>query len=90
MAGLKVRCDHSTDGLKKQYDHDQISHHEGHNASFYTKSIFILILVWRRHEGHCVASQTLDCWRGLPDVYQTKVQSMSILVTNSLTNSLTD
>ena len=23
MAGLRVRCDHSTDGLKKQYDHDQ-------------------------------------------------------------------
>ena len=70
--------------------YDNLSHYEGHNTSFYTKSIFILIPVWRRHEGHCVASQTLDCWRGLPDVYQTKVRSMSILVTNSLTNSLTD
>ena len=70
--------------------YDNLSHYEGHNTSFYTKSIFILIPVWRRHEGHCVASQTLDCWRGLPDVYQTKVRSLSILVTNSLTNSLTD
>ena len=80
----------SSSRLYSQKIYDNLSHYEGHNTSFYTKSIFILIPVWRRHEGHCVASQTLDCWRGLPDVYQTKVPSLSILVTNSLTNSLTD
>ena len=80
-------------GCTFQYHHhqDNLSHYEGHNMiSLCTKSILILILVWRRHEGHNVASQTLDCWRGLPDVDQTKVRSLSILVTNSLTNSLTD